>query len=298
MHERTYGFASAHTFSKKEGNQDAVRFLTNTNAGIAAVIVTDGLGSHYGAGLAARVVAESMADDLRALPSEADLDLHRLFKSAHLRLQIAVEGVDETRLESFDWDNAFGTTAICAVETSTALTIGYVGNGGIFHLRGNFNTFSPAQLLPWNAINYLNPHSIPNDGKNALYKLVAPRRPLQDACPTIITLSKDDSHFGDVVLCCTDGIYSYDQVDIGRDDQLRVWISGEESMERLYKTLASFFDGSPSDGNLHEALGAYLQALDDAGLVNDDCSVGVLITKKALDYQAQLQERRKEIIPA
>jgi serine/threonine protein phosphatase PrpC len=298
MSEHRYGLAYATTLSRKAVNQDAVRFLSNPGAGIAAVVVADGVGSHHAADFASRVVAESMADDLRMLESESDLHLNKIFESAHWRLKEAAEEFEETRESSFDWSTAFGTTAICAVETSRHLIVGYAGNGGVFHIRGNFNAFSPAQILPWNGVNYLNPHSRPVNGKNVLYKLISPHRSSDDVRPTIITLTKDDSRYGDIVLCCTDGIYSYDQVDVGRDDRQRVWVSGEETMERFYESLRRFFDDETSDASLTDALDQYLRGLNEAGLVTDDCSVGVLITQKATSYQHQLREQRNESVPA
>jgi two-component sensor histidine kinase len=67
-----------------------------------------------------------------------------------------------------DWRNAFGTTVLCAVETIDHIVVGYLGNGAIIHIRGNFTTFPPSQLLPWTAINYLNPHTISQGGKNTM----------------------------------------------------------------------------------------------------------------------------------
>ena len=296
--DRLHGLAAAATISAKAVNQDAQTVAVNPRAALAAVIVADGLGSNYGAEVASAIVADTIAAWLDMLSPDDDLDLQRLFADAHGRLRNEIEERLETLPPDLDWNNAFGTTAICAVEMPNVIACGYVGNGGIFHLRGNFNTFPSSQLLPWNALNVLNPHSISVGGKNVLYKTISPRSKPEDVTPSVVIISKDEVHFGDIVVCCTDGIYSYDQVPIGRDDRQRIWISGEAAMARLYESLARFFDGVPSREALQASLDDYLASLLAGGFVNDDCTVAVLITEKTLAYQSGLRDRREESVTA
>src|SRR5216684_3865592 len=250
----SYGLVATGTTSLKMVNQDACKVAVNPRVPLAGVIVADGVGSHYGAEVASEVVAVSLAAQLQALGPGERVDMRRLFAAAHFRLQNQIEEQLETLPPDLDWKNAFGTTAICVAETAGELTFGYVGNGGIFHIRGNFNTFPPSQLLPWNAVNHLNPHSIPVHGKNVMYKLLSPKSTPEESTPSVVTVSKDDTPFGDIVLCCTDGVYSYDQTPIGRDDQKSIWISGEKSMALFYESLARFFEGEPSSGALQATL--------------------------------------------
>ena len=288
------GLVSVNSVSKKDVNQDAATIAINEAYPLTAVVVADGLGSHYRAELGATLVAQAIADGLEALPRGQSVDFADLFACAHVRLKMAVESMFETLPPDLDWSNAFGTTVVCAVETEDRLTFAYCGNGRLFHVRGNFNTFPPSQLLPWSALNYLNPHSIPCDGRNAIYKLIAPRSTGDEVHPTIMTVSKDLTHFGDIVICCTDGIYSYDQTPIGRDDRQNLWIGTEPAMSRLYAALAAFFEGEPAQEALDGVLHDYVAGLKSDGLVSDDCTVGVLITEKALAFQAQLREKRAD----
>src|SRR5262249_2604018 len=141
-----------------------------------------------------------------------------------------------------DWNSAYGTTVLCAFETPRSIMLAYLGNGAIFHIRGNFNTFPASQLLPWAAINYLNPHSLSQNGKNVLYKLLSPRGRDGEIIPTVLTLGKDQDVFGDIVLVCSDGIHSYDQTAIGTDDEGRLWISGDETVRLFFESLKLFFE--------------------------------------------------------
>lgn len=288
------GLAAVASVSKKEVNQDSASIAFNSGYPLKAVIVADGLGSHYRAEFGSTVVAQAIADGLESIQRWQSIRCEELFERAQFRLKLAVETMFETLPPDLDWQNAFGTTVVCAVETEERLTFAYSGNGGLFHLRGNFNTFPASQLLPWSALNYLNPHSISQNGCNAIYKLIGPRSTAEEFQPTVMTVSKDDTHFGDIIICCTDGIYSYDQTPIGRDDRQNLWIGTEPAMSRLYTVLGAFFNDEPTEESLTRLLQDYVAALKSDGLVSDDCTVGVLVTAKALAFQAQLREKRTD----
>jgi hypothetical protein len=280
------------TLSIKATNQDAFGVAKNDAAHLSGIVVADGVGSHYAAEIGATVVARAIARGLGSLAASDRLCLRRMYHDAWRDVQRYIDDHADSLPQDIDWQNAFGTTAVCAVETTDGLTLGYVGNGGIFHLRGNFNQFPASQLLPWSALNYLNPHSVPRNGKNVMYKLLAPRSGPEEIAPSVMSLTKDDTSFGDIVVCCTDGIYSYDQVAIGRDDEKNIWISGEPAITRLFDSLSTFFDGEVSDQALAACLERYLAELHAANLVSDDCTVAVLITEKALAFQASMRLRR------
>ncbi len=159
--------------SNKEKNQDACAVVKNEEAGLTAVIVADGIGSHFAADQGSHVVTESAVSTLAELGQDSHVGLEDVFREAHTRLKKHVVEHAEDIPADVDWANAFGTTLLCAVETRRHLLLGYVGNGALVHIRGNFNSFPESQLLPWSAINYLNPHSFSRNGKNVLYKLLS-----------------------------------------------------------------------------------------------------------------------------
>lgn len=187
--------------------------------------------------------------------------------------------------DAFTPGTGHGTTVVSALQEHDRLHLGYLGNGGAWVIRADFNDFPASAPTPWTAINLLSPHSRYDGGREVLHKFVSPWRaePLE---PTLMTLSLDDT-VGDIVVLCTDGIYSADQVTHGRDDAGRSWFAAEETMARLFRTLSDFFDaGDYSDVALQAALDRYLHALAAADLLDDDATLVVLVTPTALRYQA------------
>lgn len=281
----------------KEINQDYVLWHVHPDSTSKYLLIADGLGSFHKAEVAAQKACEFLSQELNNVKNIDSLnsdDLKNIFRTvkSHL-IDWVTENEDISKLDKL---KAYGTTMICVIDTPDRFQIAYVGNGSVWHIRGNFNQFSANQYLPWNAINYLNPHSIPVKGKNALYKLISISDDFIQAEPTVIEISKDDQLYGDIILACTDGIYSYDEVDIGKDDDAQIWISGEESMELFFKYLDKFFQNENQEldeKRLGFQLEEYLQRFADKGLINDDSSLGVIITPKAIDFQKSIYQPKK-----
>lgn len=238
--------------------------------------VADGLGSYAYAELASQVVCDALKKQLT--PNQIP-DITTLFKQAtQVLVSFSTQYITEHNL-SLDHSKAFGTTLIVAIETETEFICGYCGNGGIFHIRGNFHQFQPTQYLPWNGINYLNPHTIQNEqGKEALYKLLALTSSEVEITPTLIRFQKDNILFGDMLMICTDGIFSNDQVQIGKDAKGNLWLSGEETLSRFYETM------KPLPITLNESLQQYLNSLKTDKCLDDDATLGVMVSDKMLAY--------------
>jgi len=286
------------TVTMKAVNQDAYQLVRNEGIPLTALIVADGLGSHYGAEFAAEFAVKNLGGRVAGASDANEIDLERWFCSAQKELAEWVADQSEELPVGLDLNNAFGTTLIAVVETETELIIAYLGNGAVLHVRGNVQEFLPPRhLLPWTAMNYLNPHSLPIGGKNVMYKLLTPRPSESEMVPTILRLRKDAEEFGDIVIVCTDGVYSYDQTPIGTDSNGAVWISGEATIPPLFDTLRSFFRGQDyTTTGLQTSLGGYLSYLDANNLVTDDCTVAVLITGKALQYQRSKNSQQEEAV--
>lgn len=277
---------AAATFSRKQVNQDSFEVLDGLGA--RGAIVADGLGSHFGAEVAAAVATSTIAQSLRAMTEPKGADFAAALRDARQVLRARTDALTAGIHGAVDPRNSFGTTVICGLDLPDRLLVGYVGNGGAFHVRGNFNQFPSSQLLPWSALNHLNPHSKPEAGKNALYKFLAPGATDAQIAPSVVEISKDDDGFGDLLILCTDGVYSWDQTPIGRDDDRKVWISGEASVSLLFDALGSFFASGPHDADgLQAHLVAYLAALDRENLVSDDCTLAVIVSPQAIHYQQQ-----------
>jgi serine/threonine protein phosphatase PrpC len=281
------------TLSPKNENQDTFACARNRGADLVGVALADGLGSHHGAEIASFVAANTVAKRLELYGPEDEIDMVALFAQAHCQILDQAHEHMPTEPDGPDSKDAFGTTLLCAVETRDRIVLAYVGNGAIFHLRANFNTFPSHQLLPWTALNYLNPHSIPQNGKPAISRLLSRRALPQQTIPTVLTLSKDQ-FCGDIILCCSDGIYSYDQTAIGYDDNHEIWVHANPAVPLLFDSLKEFFDSEATGEHLTANLKTYLNNLKAKGLVEDDCTVGALITSRASVYQRDLRPLRVE----
>lgn len=278
---------AAATLTNKVENQDWFSKISNPKLQIYGVVVADGIGSFSYAKDAARMVASFVRHSINQLTDINDLNFEIIFSEAKNEL---IEFAREKGLETEG--KTLGTTLIVAVHHPTpnrnydTIKVAYVGNGAIWHLRGNFNHFNESQLLPWNAINYLNPHSIQEEGKEALYKLISVSDNIDEAVPSVLTF-RTDNYFGDIIMICTDGIYSYDQIQIGKDSLGRTWISGEKSMSLFYSELNDYFKGNKPD--LENFLDNYLKKLNEIEELDDDATIALFITDNAITHQKRTQ---------
>lgn len=289
MSEAERTLAAAATITNKAVNQDAFAVVRNERAGLVAIVVADGVGSHFGAEVASGMVVAKICEALEMAVRPSDVDLGRMFLDARAHLEAHVKQHADNLPADLDWHNAFGTTLVCTVHTQHQILFAYAGNGAAYHLRGNFNCFPASQLLPWTAVNYLNPQSWWQDGKNILYDVLSPN-PEHTLTPTLLSLQKSGDPFGDIVMICTDGLYSYDQVPIGKDDYGHIWISGEEKVALFFQYLNRFFTGEEyTDQALQAALEEYLTEIKARGLLSDDCTLGVMVTVAAQRFQRSLK---------
>lgn len=295
--------ASATYRQRPSDNQDAVAVAACPARNLRAIIVADGLGSQEYAGLGARWSVEMVTGLIHSAAATEHPATWSATEMRELFIQ-ARQGLRERALafcrdENLDCDpeRTFGTTLIIAIEEANSLWVGYVGNGAIWHLRGGFNDFMGNQYIPWNALNYLNPHTLQNlQGKEALYRLISIAED-DEAEPTILQLQKDGEH-GDAIMICTDGIFSNDQVNLGRTKDETIWMKMEQPIVRFFEALNELFaryDAAEiSNERLQAALNTYLERLCADDLLDDDSSLGVILTPELLRYQEQRTKRRRE----
>ncbi|MFN6037801.1 MAG: protein phosphatase 2C domain-containing protein [Bacteroidota bacterium] len=279
---------STATITDKSENQDCRGEFEGSN--FKTISVADGLGTYTFAKLA----SENVIDYFTASASKLDssikenekgiqLNLKELFLQAKSELiKFSKEFLKDKEVIS---SNLFGTTAITVFETKDKIIITYVGNGAIWHIRGSYNVFTSPYLFPWNSINLLNPHSLPENGKEALIKLISVNDDFHECIPSVIEISKDEE-FGDIILICTDGISSADQCKAGENSK-GIYVKYEPSILKFYEYLTRFFKSSETftKENLNLLLNKYLEELKPT--LNDDATIGVLITKEALNYQSK-----------
>jgi len=276
------------TISLKEVNQDYTLVNHLKSLGYSVMAVADGLGSSFESEKASKFICENLIQILENTNNEK-LELEEIFKqiASNLAQKFQVETV-----EDYYANNCYRSTLIVVIETNDTYTIGYVGNGGILHIRGDFNTFPSRIYLPWNAINLLNPHSVAEEGKNAMYRYMSPDNIEEQYVPSILSIEKDQHASGDIIVICSDGIFSNDEVKIGKDASGNLWISGEKTLKKLYDHLNHFFLNENYDTQaLKLQITSYLQELKDEQLLDDDATLAVSISPRAQEFQSALKEK-------
>lgn len=272
------------TITNKSENQDSKGEFEGEQ--FNSIFIADGLGSF----VYPRIASEQVVEFFIRQSRESDFgnpiyqNINYLYKSAKKELiSYAKENIKEVDNES---QNLYGTTAITLFETIDKITIAYAGNGGVWHIRGNFNEFPNVYHYPWNALNYLNPHTTPENGKEALYRLISNNSDFSECVPTTIEIDKD-KRIGEIIMICTDGIYSADQVSAGKNDK-GVWVRYEPSILKFFNYLKEYFkiNQDYSKEKIEEMLNRYLEDLKVA--LDDDATIGILISKEALNYQYKL----------
>jgi len=274
---------SSFSITKKAKNRDAHNTICNNKHSLYGVIVADGIGNHEKVEVAAQFVVDFLKAQIEQADSIEESSLEVAFENCKTAF--------DRKFRSVISNPQFGTTAIVALEYphsgSSRIKAAYVGNGAIWHIKGNFNQFSENQRFPWNSINYLNPHSEEQNGKEALYNCISFSEK-NYLGPSSIDFSCD-SEFGDIVMICTDGIYSYDQMVCSEDGFGEIWLQYNIKMKVFYRYLAEYFkQGNYNKETLEKMLYNYLSELKEMNLLDDDATLGLIISCKAMEYQKSL----------
>jgi serine/threonine protein phosphatase PrpC len=261
--------------SLKSKNEDFIATAINITLDIKAIILGDGIGSHYKPDEGAEFCVNSLKKQIENCKTLSDLNFKELFQKVYAELK---EAFDKNNEENIDKTKAYGTTLICALELNDKYIIAYLGNGSAWHIRGNFSNFSTQRYFPWNAINLLNPHTVEEDGKEALYKFIALESTENQILPSIIEFSKDNILFGDMVIISTDGLYSNDQIPVAKDREGNLWIAGEKKMEILFNRLKDLIKASQfEEEKIRESLNEYLNDITEKKLIDDDITFGIIV---------------------
>ena len=278
---------STKSISPKTSNEDFIARFKNENSGVTGIIVADGLGSHF---LSSKG-SEFCVTELKKLlenNNEFPLDFNEMFRTVSIALKLEANK-NEAIMQLEDKSNVLGTTLICIVEYIDKFVVSYVGNGSIWHLRGNFTHFSEQRYLPWSSLNILNPHTIEENGKEALYKFFSYEASDEFVEPTTLEISKDNKLYGDIFIVSTDGLDSVDHTPVAKDKEGGIWISAEPKMDLLYKKLKSLLKGKSFD-LVDITLESFCNEVIERKLIDDDISLGIIITEQVFKYHMQLNE--------
>jgi len=275
---------SLHSISNKIINQDFILSVKNEKIGFEGFILADGLGSHFNSEKGSSFCVKSLKEILEKLHDANNLDFNIIFGKVYENLKSTFQSeIQENHVK--DKRRAFGTTLISVLEYEKKYLVAYLGNGSIWHLRGNFTHFSKQRYLPWSALNLLNPHTIEENGKEALYKFIAFESDEFQLQPTVIEIAKDNDLFGDILIVSTDGLYSSDHISVAKDKDGGIWIEGDIKMAKLYESLGNFLNGrSTKFKNLQKELRKFTSSILNEKLIDDDTTFGISISASAIKY--------------
>ena len=273
------------SISPKLKNEDFIETVINDELNFNAIILGDGIGSHYKPDEGSNFCVKTLKKHLENCKNLDELNFKELFKTVYSELKENFSNIEDNTI---DKTQAYGTTLICAIELEDKYIVAYLGNGSAWHIRGNFHTFSPQRYLPWNAINLLNPHTIEENGKEALYKFIALESTENQILPSVIEINKDNELFGDIIIISTDGLYSNDHNPIAKDREGNIWIAGEKKMELLFNRLKNLINENKFEEQIiNDSIDEYLKEINESKLVDDDTTFGIIFNNI---YQEKTQE--------
>jgi hypothetical protein len=134
----------------------------------------------------------------------------------------------------------------------------------------------------------LNPHTVEENGKEALYKFIALESTENQISPSVIQINKDNELFGDIIIISTDGLYSNDHNPVAKDREGNIWIAGERKIELLFNSLKYLINENKFEEQIiNESIDEYLKEINENKLVDDDTTFGIIFNNI---YQQKTQE--------
>jgi serine/threonine protein phosphatase PrpC len=242
--------------------QDSANFICDEN--YKALILCDGIGEFSMSHIVSEKVSEIMIE-----MAYSDIDqLIQDFEIISLKNKI---------------ENG-GTTIIFAiVESNRKVKIQYLGNGGCIKLNGDFNQ-STQDLSPYKFNHLINPHI--NDS-GALTRHLSKESGKQELIKSEISTSLNNPN-GDIILFFTDGITSLEENVIIKDNEGRYWRHESSSIQIILEKLHTFLTENKESEDFQDKLINFNeQVLNDLHILNlleDDASLGIIITDEVLNY--------------
>jgi hypothetical protein len=249
-----------------KSNQDRASF--STIKGVPHIIICDGIGQYKDSGKVAEYVTSNFFTQLE------EMQLSDFLKSIPNNLKKQnIEG---------------GTTLIIAKVEESSISFSYLGNGGIIHLKGDFYN-NPVTDLPFRYTELLNPDVTPS-GK--LIKHISHNSSEQELLTTNITLNPCSVN-GDIFLLFSDGISTLEDNVIVKGDNSLLWRNEPLTINFILNYLHSFLSKKENhiefENKLIELNSSILETLNRKQMVEDDTSLGIIITDKVLEYYKKEQ---------
>jgi hypothetical protein len=236
------------------------------------VIICDGIGQFPDSDKAAEITIENIKFAERGKTAEIIGLIHN-----------ATKEIKESNIVA-------GTTLIAAFidETNeiTKIKLAYIGNGSIFHFHGNFNelpiSYSDVNK-PYLFSNILIPHI---DKEGILLRHISHDSGIPELIPSFIELSLTGL-FGDIIFMFSDGISSLEDDIIVQDEHHRVWRNQSENVSIIINNLHLWLVENCTEvtrSKMDLFLENELYQLKDAKKLEDDASIGLIITEDVLTY--------------
>lgn len=177
-----------------------------------------------------------------------------------------------------------GTTFIKALisNNSDKVKIEYLGDGGIIHLPGDYFNL-PNSDFPYKYNEIMLPHILPNGDLNRHLSHKSTKENLKTG-----ELELRLNHpAGDILLLFSDGISSLEERFILRDDHGRYWRSEPETIQFILSELGELLNSEITKDLFQEKLPEFnisvLKKLKQNNMLEDDASLGIIITENVLD---------------
>lgn len=230
------------------------------------LLICDGIGDYPDSGKVAELVINEYS---KKKPDHSELEKFL----AELKVKI-----QEKRIVG-------GTTFIHAKYRDSLLNISYLGDGGAISFGGNFFS-SPVTNIPFKFTELINPHTNSN---NALFRHLSHNSSEEELKLSKITLNLNHPT-GDILLFYSDGITSLEEKLILKDGEERYWRAESKSLIFILNELNDFLKKSKVNTFQNDLEGFNLEILEKLKakeLLEDDASLGIMISQKVIDYYQQ-----------
>ena len=252
-------FSATHLDIKSK--QDCADFSSIGESG--KLIICDGIGSFPESGKVSKLVVDKfISGDYKSI-SEIILDL------------------DSITVKNFEG----GTTLITAqrILKSDKVKFEYLGNGGIIQLHGDF-AINPNTEYPYRYGELMIPHVSPS-GK--LTRHISHNSNKQEHRTTKLEVDLN-YHCGDIVILFSDGLSSLEENIILKDKESRYWRYENPAIQKVLQALHVFLRNNCKSSNFEHDLILFneniLKDLKTEGALDDDASLGIIITKSVVEY--------------
>lgn len=248
-------------------NQDYADFTIGENS--KTLVLCDGIGEFKDSGIVAKVVTDQFISNNYLTISELVLD---------------------KELENLKNQNVQGGTTFISAHNkndSNKVELEYLGNGGIIHLHGDFaNTVNSDEPYRYGEI--MIPHISPN---GALTKHISHNSKKPELLSSKIKLNLNYFN-GDIILLFSDGISSLEDKVILKDGEGRYWRNENAAIQLILSELNEFLKTEYNTNNFDEIFVKFnkdiLEKLKTENYLEDDASLGIIITKQVLSYYKQI----------